>query len=56
METPLSLSARSRTMIVPWGRVSTVHVNSTGDVDTEHGSSSTADHAMDVVRKLAEET
>ena len=24
-------------------------------LDTEHGSSSTADHAMDVVRKMAEE-
>ena len=30
-------------------------LNWTGFVDTEHGSSSTADHAMDVVRKMAEE-
>jgi hydroxypyruvate isomerase len=30
-------------------------LNWTGYVDTEHGSSSTADHAMDVVRKMAEE-
>jgi hydroxypyruvate isomerase len=30
-------------------------LNWTGYVDTEHGTSSTAKHAMDVVRKLAEE-
>ena len=30
-------------------------LNWTGYVDTEHGTSSTADHAMDVVRKMAEE-
>jgi hydroxypyruvate isomerase len=30
-------------------------LNWTGYVDTEHGTSSTADHAMDVVRKTAEE-
>jgi hydroxypyruvate isomerase len=30
-------------------------LNWTGYVDTEHGSSSTADYAMDVVRKMAEE-
>ena len=30
-------------------------LNWTGYVDTEHGTSSTADHAMDVVRRLSEE-
>ncbi len=30
-------------------------LNWTGYVDTEHGTSSTADHAMEVVRKMAEE-
>ena len=30
-------------------------LNWTGYVDTEHGSSSTAEHAMDVVRRMAEE-
>ena len=30
-------------------------LNWTGYVDTEHGTSSTAEHAMDVVRKMAEE-
>jgi hydroxypyruvate isomerase len=30
-------------------------LNWTGYVDTEHGSSGTADHAMEVVRKMAEE-
>jgi hydroxypyruvate isomerase len=30
-------------------------LNWTGYVDTEHGSSGTADHAMDVVRRMAEE-
>jgi hydroxypyruvate isomerase len=30
-------------------------LNWTGYVDTEHGTSSTADYAMDVVRKMAEE-
>ena len=30
-------------------------LNWTGYVDTEHGTSSTAEHAMEVVRKMAEE-